>query len=176
MTTLRIAEVAEQTGVPATTLRYYEDIGLLAAAGRSANGYRAYSQRDVERLRFITRAKQLDLSLDDLRELLQAWDSDDCAGVQDRMSQVVSARLAQTQQRITDLMELAGQLQTAADRLTQAPQAGPCDPGCACTTAPPAPAASGGGHRSAPVPVRLLTSAAAGPRHPVTPTSAPSPG
>ena len=135
MTTLRIAEVAERTGVPATTLRYYEDIGLLIPAGRAGNGYRAYSEQDVERLRFITSAKQLDISLDDLRELTRAWDGEDCAGVQARMAQVVSARLAQTQERVVALLELAAHLQSAADRLAGPTTDGPCDPGCACSTA-----------------------------------------
>src|SRR5262245_25838836 len=100
METLRIAEVASRTGVPATTLRYYEEIGLVTPAARGGNGYREYSERDVERLRFVTRAKQLDLSLDDLRELLGAWDADDCSGVQEQMARVVSARIVQTQERI----------------------------------------------------------------------------
>ena len=69
MTSLRIAEVSERTGIPASTLRYYDEIGLLPATARRPNGYRAYSGRDVERLRFLTRAKRLDLSLDDLRVL-----------------------------------------------------------------------------------------------------------
>ena len=136
MTTLRIAEVAEWTGVPATTLRYYEDIGLLAPAERTRNGYRAYSDRDVERLRFITRAKQLDISLDDLRELVVAWDGEDCGDVQERMVHVVSARLAETRERLVQLAELARQLESAAARLsTTAPHAGACDDGCACSTA-----------------------------------------
>jgi DNA-binding transcriptional MerR regulator len=135
MTTLRIAEVAERTGVPATTLRYYEDIGLLAPAGRAQNGYRAYDERDVERLRFITSAKQLDISLEDLRELVRAWDGEDCAGVQARMAQVVTARLAQTQERVVSLIELAAQLQSAVARLGEPATTGPCDPGCACSTA-----------------------------------------
>src|SRR5687768_513240 len=130
---LRIAEVAERTGVPATTLRYYEDIGLLAPAERTANGYRAYSERDVERLRFITGAKQLDISLDDLRELVRAWDGEDCGDVQERMAEVVAARLAETQGRLVDLVELAAQLQSAAARLAATPtrHGGACDDGCA---------------------------------------------
>jgi DNA-binding transcriptional MerR regulator len=136
MTTFRIAEVAERTGVPATTLRYYEDIGLLAPAGRKPNGYRAYSERDVERLRFITRAKQLDLTLDDLRDLVTAWDAENCGDVQDRMARVVTDRLEQTQTRLADLMALAAQLQAAAARLATAEKhAGPCSDGCACATA-----------------------------------------
>jgi DNA-binding transcriptional MerR regulator len=132
---LRIAEVAERTGVPATTLRYYEDIGLLAPAQRSGNGYRSYSERDVERLRFVTRAKQLDIGLDDLRELVRAWDGEDCAGVQGRMAEVVSARLRDAQDRLAELAELTGQLQSAVTRLAAPPRAGACDDGCACSTA-----------------------------------------
>ena len=161
MTTLRIAEVADRTGVPATTLRYYEDIGLLAPAGRSGNGYRAYSERDVERLTFITRAKRLDLSLDDLRELVTAWDGEDCEGVQERMAGVVSTRLHEAQVHLAELVQLTGQLQSAVARLTTPPRPGPCDDGCACSTAhePGAPSAASVPDASPrkPVPVTITT-------------------
>ena len=152
---LRIAEVSEQTGVPASTLRYYEQIGLLVPAGRRPNGYRAYSPRDVDRLRFITLAKQLDLSLDELRELATAWEADDCAEVQDRMAALVRQRLQQTQQRIADGVALAAHLQVAAGRLAGQHRAGGCDDNCACSLAG-TPASPG------PVPVPL-TATAAGP-------------
>ena len=132
MTTMRIAEVAERTGVPATTLRYYEEIGLLAPAGRSGNGYREYAERDLERLAFITRAKQLDLSLDELSELVQAWD-EDCGQVQHRMTAMITLRLEQTQARIVDLVALTSQLQVAAGRLGSTPiTEGACTEDCAC--------------------------------------------
>ena len=135
MTRFRIAEVAHQTGVPTTTLRYYEDIGLLAKAERASNGYRFYTERDVERVRFITRAKQLHITLDELRELVTAWDGDDCESVQFGMASVVNERLRETQQRVAELLELADQLQLAAERLSQSPTAGGCSDGCACSTA-----------------------------------------
>lgn len=132
MTTMRIAEVAERTGVPATTLRYYDEIGLLAPAGRSGNGYREYADRDLERLAFITRAKQLDISLDELRELVEVWD-DDCGQVQHRMTALVAGRIAQTQARITDLVQLTAQLHAAAVRLSSAPVSDrACGDDCAC--------------------------------------------
>jgi DNA-binding transcriptional MerR regulator len=132
MTTMRIAEVAARTGVPATTLRYYEEIGLLAPAGRSVNGYREYADRDLERLAFITRAKQLDLSLDELRELVGAWD-EDCGQVHHRMTAMIACRLEQTQARIIDLVALTGQLQAAVARLARTPIAeGACSEDCAC--------------------------------------------
>jgi len=138
MTTMRIAEVAQRTGVPATTLRYYEEIGLLAPAGRSGNGYREYADRDLERLTFITRAKQLDISLDELRELVGVWD-DDCGQVHHQMTAVVASRVAQTQARIGELVALTAQLQAAAARLASAPVSeGPCGDDCACVAAPAA--------------------------------------
>ena len=131
MTTMRIAEVAERTGVPATTLRCYEEIGLLTPAGRSGNGYREYAERDLERLAFITRAKQLSLSLDELRELVEVWD-EDCDQVQHRMTAMIARRLEQTQTRIIDLVALTSQLQAAADRLASTPiTEGACSD-CAC--------------------------------------------
>ena len=77
----RIAEVAGMTGVPATAIRYYEDQGLLRRAERAPNGYRAYADRDVERLRFVSRARTLGLPVDDLRDLLRQWDDDECSDV-----------------------------------------------------------------------------------------------
>ncbi|CAN5817232.1 MerR family transcriptional regulator [soil metagenome] len=151
MTTLRISEVAERIGVPATTLRYYEKVGLLAGAPRTRNGYRAYDERDLARLRFIARAKRLDLTLDDLRELAEAWDSDQCAHVQRRMARIVEARRVETQSRIAELAELDAQLQATTDRLAAAPAAGPCDDDCACVAdATPAVVSSAPPPRAAP--------------------------
>lgn len=76
METLPISEVAQRPGVPATTLRYYEDIGLIGPAHRAPNGYRTFNERDLERLALITRAKKLDLSLEDVRDLVAALDSE----------------------------------------------------------------------------------------------------
>jgi MerR family transcriptional regulator, copper efflux regulator len=60
MTTgLKIKQVADATGLTTATLRYYEEIGLLPEAPRTAAGYRTYDQRTLDRLAFINRAKQL---------------------------------------------------------------------------------------------------------------------
>jgi DNA-binding transcriptional MerR regulator len=171
MSTMRIAEVAERTGLPASTLRYYEDIGLLAPAERTANGYRAYSARDVERLGFVTRAKQLGIGLDDVRELLVAWDGDDCGDVQERLAGVVAARLAETQERLAGLVELAAHLQSAAARLAEPTRHGACDDGCACSTASAAAATT------TPAAAATTTPAAAATTTPATePTTHPTPG
>ncbi len=53
----QIGDLSERTGVPAKTIRFYEDIGLVAPASRAENGYRLYDQNDAERLRFIKSAR-----------------------------------------------------------------------------------------------------------------------
>ena len=60
---LAIGQVARTTGVAAKTIRYYEQIGVLPTAGRPSSGYRQYDQSDIERLRFISRARSLGLPL-----------------------------------------------------------------------------------------------------------------
>jgi DNA-binding transcriptional MerR regulator len=74
---LRIGEVAELTGTTPRTIRYYEEIGLLPAAeDRQLGKRRTYDDSDVERLREIMRLRDLlGLSLDELRELVEAEDA-----------------------------------------------------------------------------------------------------
>jgi DNA-binding transcriptional MerR regulator len=72
--TMRIGEVAELTGTTPRTIRYYEEIGLLAGGTeRELGRHRCYTQADVERIREIVRLKDLlGLSLEQLSQLLEA--------------------------------------------------------------------------------------------------------
>ncbi len=70
---MNIGAVAEQTGLPAKTIRYYEEIGLLPPPLRAANGYRSYRDGDVETLRFIHHARRLGFSVRDVASLLALW-------------------------------------------------------------------------------------------------------
>ncbi len=71
MVTFLIGDVAGQTGVPPATIRYYESIGLLSPAARSAAGYRRYTETAVEELRFVRKAQALGFSLDEVGEILK---------------------------------------------------------------------------------------------------------
>ncbi|MDD9877966.1 MAG: Cu(I)-responsive transcriptional regulator [Magnetovibrio sp.] len=70
---MNIGEISRETGLTAKTIRYYESIGLIPPADRKANGYRAYAPNDVATLKFISRARTLGFSLDEVRGLLTLW-------------------------------------------------------------------------------------------------------
>jgi MerR family copper efflux transcriptional regulator len=133
-TTYRIAEVAQRSGFTPAALRYYEDIGLVAPAGRTDAGYRLYDETSLERLRFISRAKQLGCSLDEIADLVTARDGGRCAPVQDRLRTTVEAKINDAHAQIAALTILAANLQRAAATLSTQPVDGPCDDTCGCTT------------------------------------------
>jgi len=65
-----IGELAKQCNVTSDTLRFYEKNGLLVPSGRSSSGYRLYNDDNLAQIRFILKAKQLGLALDEIQELL----------------------------------------------------------------------------------------------------------
>ncbi|MBR45595.1 MAG: Cu(I)-responsive transcriptional regulator [Rhodospirillaceae bacterium] len=65
--------MAKRSGVPAKTIRYYEEIGLIAKPERTAGGYRAYDEQDVDILRFVKRARGLGFSIKNVRNLLALY-------------------------------------------------------------------------------------------------------
>jgi DNA-binding transcriptional MerR regulator len=74
--TLRIGEIAERSGVTPRTIRYYEELGLLPRSEREHGKHRIYTEADVERLRELTRLRDLlGLSLEELRSMLIAEDA-----------------------------------------------------------------------------------------------------
>jgi MerR family transcriptional regulator, copper efflux regulator len=127
-----IGQIAERSGIPATALRYYEGIGLVPPAGRTPAGYRVYDDRTVARLAFITRAKQLGCSLDEITDLVEVWDGDHCAPVLRRFHELVTAKLRAVNEQLGELTTFRGQLRAAATQLSGEPSDGPCDDGCAC--------------------------------------------
>ena len=71
MEVVLIGDVSRKTGFPATTIRYYEEIGLLEKPARASSGYRAYSPHAVDELLFIKKAQGLGFSLEEIAEILQ---------------------------------------------------------------------------------------------------------
>lgn len=145
MSTYRISQLAERSGVPATTLRFYEDAGLLPAR-RASSGYRIYGEDAVERLAFISSAKLLGLALEEIRELLHVREEGVCASVRERMAALVAARIAEAEGRIAELSAFCAHLAGVRAELSGPAPAGGCSPDCGCTTP---------GTAAGPVPVTL---------------------
>ena len=70
---MNIKDVSAATGLPAKTIRYYEDIGLIAPQ-RGTNGYRVFSPNDVHKLAFLARARSLGFPVESCRSLLALYD------------------------------------------------------------------------------------------------------
>ncbi|WP_127143870.1 Cu(I)-responsive transcriptional regulator [Pelagibacterium montanilacus] len=100
---MNIGTAARQSGLPAKTIRYYEDIGLLKA-DRAANGYRDYSKDDVHRLRFVQRARSLGFSVEECRQLLSLYSDRQRASAD--VKAIAAEKLGQIERKIVDLTEL----------------------------------------------------------------------
>jgi len=104
---MNISDVATATGMPAKTIRYYEEIGLVTP-NRRENGYRAFTGQHVHKLAFLGRARALGFSIEDCRALLALYEDDT------RASADVKAIAKDHLIRITDKIT---QLQSMADTL-----------------------------------------------------------
>ncbi len=127
---MRISQLAERSGVPATTLRFYETAGLLSAE-RTASGYRTYGPEAAERLAFIGAAKQLGLSLEEIAELLGVWQEGACAEVKANLRPRIAARISEAEEHGAQLAAFTASLRQALQHLDELPdRAGRCDPQC----------------------------------------------
>jgi DNA-binding transcriptional MerR regulator len=128
---LTIGQVAKSTGVAARTIRFYEAAGVLPAAGRTAAGFRQYSEDEVQRLLFIRRARALGLSLRNLKALLAALDGGVPGPVRARVRELVREHLSAVQMQIRELGHLERQLAHVLRRMET--RAGPRPEGrCRC--------------------------------------------
>lgn len=123
---LRIGQVAERLGLNPKTIRYYEEIGLLPPAERSASGYRRYGAQDVERLGFIRRAKALGLSLDEIHDIISAQGTAEppCAQVLamvDNKTREIDERIQELETFRTELDALKADWVDENGRARQAP-------------------------------------------------------
>lgn len=106
---MKISEAAQASGCHLETIRYYERIGLMPSPARTGSGYRAYSDADVERLRFITRGRDLGFSLDEIRSLMRL---DQDRGLScDDVTRLAQQHLVDIRQRIRDLQRVAAELE-----------------------------------------------------------------
>lgn len=133
---VRIGELAQRHGLSTATLRYYERLGLLDEPERSPSGYRLYDDDHDERLRFIVRAKALDLSLEEIRTLLEVWGSGSCSNTRDELRHVIAHKIREARRRAREADAFAAQLTDVYHRLLHPVAA--TDARCSCVPALPA--------------------------------------
>lgn len=104
---MTIAEVARRAGLPAKTIRYYEEIGLIRPL-RQPNGYRAFRESDVMRLAFLARARSLGFSIEDCRALLDLWEDSSRASAD--VKRLARGHLERIEAKIAELQALRATL------------------------------------------------------------------
>ena len=105
---MNVGDAARRTGLPAKTIRYYEEIGLIAPQ-RAGNGYRDYSGDDVHRLAFLKRARNLGFSIDDCRQLMALYRDRSRASADVR--QIASDHVLAIEDKIRELQSMRSTLQ-----------------------------------------------------------------
>ena len=108
---MNIGEAAKRSGLPAKTIRYYEDISLLKPL-RSENGYRDYSDNDVHRLRFLQRSRSLGFTIEECRLLLSLYDDDHRASAD--VKAIADQKIDEINLKIKELQSLKSTLSALA--------------------------------------------------------------
>ena len=129
---MRISELADHVGVATSTVRYYERVGLLEEPPRTSSGYRDYGEDAAARLLFISRARKLGLSCDQITELVPIWDGTNCAAAQERVGQLIRDKQAEIAARIAELECFAAQLGTVRTALETSPPPAACRTDLSC--------------------------------------------
>ena len=107
---MNISEVSKRAGLPAKTIRYYEEIGLVSPA-RSDNGYRSFRDSDLHKLAFLGRARALGFSIEDCRNLMTLYEnrgraSSDVKAIASEHLVAIDAKLAELSQMRNTLADL----------------------------------------------------------------------
>lgn len=109
-----IGKLAKASGIRAETLRYYEKIGLITSHGRKANGYRVFTQDSLVRLQFVGRAKLLNFTLEEIKDLFMARGSADsnCEQIYTRLQH----KIKEIDTKIKELTVFSGELKSIAKK------------------------------------------------------------
>ena len=110
---MNIGEVSRASGLPAKTIRYYEDIDLVRPA-RGANGYRDFSEQDTHKLAFLGRSRSLGFTIEECRKLLSLYEDRDRASA--NVKALASEHLDRITQKIEELQALKSTLETLVVR------------------------------------------------------------
>jgi MerR family mercuric resistance operon transcriptional regulator len=119
-----IGQLANAAGVPTSTVRYYERVGLLQPSGRSEGNYRLYDEEDLDRLRFIRAAQATGFTIENVFEIVNH--SHDNSHLCEDVQTLLETRLADVKKRMTDLRHVERVLRSALATCRKTVEPGHC--------------------------------------------------
>jgi DNA-binding transcriptional MerR regulator len=119
-----ISQLAQAVGIPSTTVRYYERVGLVEPEDRSAGNYRLYSEESVRKLKFIRAAQAIGFTLDDVKALLST--AGNTAASCREVQSCIENRLAEVDQRLKDLRHVQRVLKASLEKCKKMEQLDCC--------------------------------------------------
>lgn len=123
---MKIGEVARLAGMPAKTLRYYEEVGLISPASRTDSGYRLYGWRELEQIEFVRRAKLIGLTLDQIRDLVKVAGEGRSNAVLHQLQELLDHKLEETSRKLNELHAFRESLLECMDKVSAAEERGMC--------------------------------------------------
>lgn len=120
---MRVNELAKTLNTTADTVRYYTRLGLLVPSKDSQNGYKEYSSKDRQRLRFILGARQLGFSVSDVRQIINEAQSGRTACPLAR--KLIEQRMAETEQQFQHMLRLRNRMQSVVELWQAKPDKAP---------------------------------------------------
>jgi MerR family copper efflux transcriptional regulator len=110
---MNIGQAASQSGLSAKMIRYYESIGLLPVAARTESGYRHYNAKDLDRLAFIKRGRDLSFSLEEIGKLLALWQDRQRASAE--VKALAISHIEELERKISEMTSLRDTLAELAE-------------------------------------------------------------
>ena len=129
---LKVSAVAKRASLPARTVRFYADSGLLKPAARGKNGYRFFGADAVERAQLLRRATRLGVPLREIAEVLQVAETSDCTDAHLAFAHALRARILEVDRQVKELAAVREQLVDLAAES----DVGCSDAFCLCRTKP----------------------------------------
>lgn len=105
-----IGHISKLVGLPAKTIRFYENEGVITPAHRLENGYRAYSDESIEELKLLKYARDLGLPLSEIKKLMKGCDERGCEHSQHHITQSIDSYLGLLDAKIQQMDHLRTKL------------------------------------------------------------------
>ncbi len=116
---VQIGELAKRLGITTRTIRYYEEIGLMGSTERQGGGTRTYQKEDVLRLKFILKLKELGITLREMQELADNFDTSnrDFTKITPRLLEILDHHIGKVDQKIANLSSLRQEIVAYRQRI-----------------------------------------------------------